>query len=159
MLPANCERADKKLREARDEALTEAIKIAEDFSGTPSDREVAFMIAHRIRKGLSMQRVDPVAFPPFTDAELDEIEHAEATAPETISMHARPRLITTVRTLKRDLAAAEGHVADTYNTTVKRLQDALLSCKSLTHRQEQSPDTVRAVGQEVAKIVDEALGR
>jgi hypothetical protein len=105
-----------------------------------------------------MRHVNPNDFPPLSDAELDEAELALAGA-GTLRGNTLPRLITTVRKLQCDLAAAEGKVADTYNITVKRLQDALLSCKSLTHRQEQSPDTVRAVGQEVAKIVDEALGR
>jgi hypothetical protein len=51
-LYAQLERADKQRREAHDAALAEAIKIAEDFPGTPGDREVAFMIANRIRKML-----------------------------------------------------------------------------------------------------------
>lgn len=105
-----------------------------------------------------MKHVNPADFPSMSDAELDEAELALAGI-GPLRGNTLPRLITTVRTLKHDLAAAEGKVADTYSMTVKRLQDALLSCKSLTHRQEQSPDTVRAVGQEVAKIVDEALGR
>ena len=41
--------------------------------------------------------------------------------------------------------------------TIARLRGALQACRSLTTHQETSPETVRAVGVEVARVVTEAL--